>query len=72
MEKVGVWIVDNSHLHLISERFFVQCLSTNVHKNHPIEHPRGAYVAGNPHKWSVGPQRAPSALDGFSTGCPHL
>ncbi len=72
MEKVGVWIVDNSHLHLISERFFVQCLSTNVHRLHPIEHPRGVYVARNPHDWPLGPQHSASVLGEFSTRCPHL
>lgn len=72
MEKVGVWIVDDSHLRLISERFFVQCLSTDVHRLGPIEHPRGVYVARCPHERRPSPQQAASAMAAFSTSCPHL
>ena len=72
MEKVGVWIVDDSHLRLISERFVVHRLSTIVHRNLAIEHPRGVYRGRHPHKCSSSPQRCAGRDDVFSTRCPHL
>lgn len=72
MEKVGVWIVDKGHLRLISERFLVQCLSTNVHRIVRIEHTRGAYPAEYPHLWVLAPQVSSRSLVEFSTRYPHL